>query len=277
MIFNFFKSKKNHQKEITECFICCSEHERSDDEEESLYIIIKMITLLNTDIKIRVFILISVFIIISFYQLDTISYPLLSLAEAYGCECHTSFAHNKCLITIDKCPTCRKISKPNLYVKTRYDYYLKYLLRWLKKDPSNISKLNLYMIYYLIFLCGSTTLIEYNSNIINKIIPPRSKLSIVLSVVAASSYGCSIFMLSTLNDYLKKYWLYNANTNKYDVFHQDQPINNISAQEALDRLEIIRLRTIISQLRSQNNYQRIIILRLEQQIAEYEDENIVPF
>jgi len=84
-------------------------------------------------------------------------------------------------------------------------------------------------------------------------------------------------MLSTLNDYLKKYWLYNANTNKYDVFHQDQPINNISAQEALDRLEIIRLRTIISQLRSQNNYQRIIILRLEQQIAEYEDENIVPF
>ena len=32
MILNFFKSKKNHQIKITECFICCSEHGKSDEE-----------------------------------------------------------------------------------------------------------------------------------------------------------------------------------------------------------------------------------------------------
>ena len=177
MIFNFFKSKKNHPIEIIECFICCSEHGKSEKElllEAKLYPTNK-----------------------------TINYPLLSLAEVYGCECHTSYAHNKCLLTINKCPTCRQISKPNLYVKTRYDYYLKFLLRWLKKDPSNISKLNWYMIYYLIFILSSLTIIDYNPNITDKIIPPRSNISIVFSILAASTIALAIFILSIFNDCLE--------------------------------------------------------------------------
>ena len=55
MIFNFFKSKKNHPIEIIECFICCSYHGKSEKElllEAKLYPTNK-----------------------------TINYPLLSLSE----------------------------------------------------------------------------------------------------------------------------------------------------------------------------------------------------
>jgi hypothetical protein len=249
MIFNFFKPKKNHPIEIIECFICCSEHGKSEKElllEAKLYPTNK-----------------------------TINYPLLSLAEAYDCECHTSYAHNKCLITINKCPTCRKISKPNLYVITRYDYYLKFLLRWLKKDPSNISKLNWYMIYYLIFILSSLTIIDYNPDITDKIIPHESNISIVFSILVASTIALAIFILSIFNDYLKKYWLYNPNTKKYDVFNINKNITNfISDDDALNRLEIIRLQSMITQLQDRNDNQwnliillRDRIMRLEQQIS----------
>ena len=162
-----------------------------------------MLEILNTN-KIII-----VFVVLLYFLIDTINYPLLSLAEAYDCECHTSYAHNKCLLTINKCPTCRKKSKPNLYVRTRYDYYLKFLLRWLKKDKSKILTDYNYMLIFLINL--GSCIIYYNCN--NAI-----KIFIIVS----------IYILNNFYDYLKKYWLYNSKTNKYDVFN-NKSIINISA------------------------------------------------
>jgi hypothetical protein len=68
------------------------------------------------------------------------AYPFVLLSDAYGCECKTIQAHNKCLININKCPTCRKVvSKPNLYVKTRLDYYFSWPLTVIKSNPKIIG------------------------------------------------------------------------------------------------------------------------------------------
>jgi hypothetical protein len=75
------------------------------------------------------------------YNQKYANYPLLPLFKAYGCNCK-SFAHNKCLLSINKCPTCRKIvSKPNLY----FD--------WIKKDTPRIEKMKWYAILYIIIMC----------------------------------------------------------------------------------------------------------------------------
>lgn len=48
-------------------------------------------------------------------QNKLVFYPLLRLSSAYGCNCIDTMAHNKCLLGIKKCPTCRKaVSKSNL-------------------------------------------------------------------------------------------------------------------------------------------------------------------
>jgi hypothetical protein len=131
------------------------------------------------------------------------------------------------------------------------------------------------MIYYLIFILSSLTIIDYYPDITDKIIPPRSDISIVFSILAASTIALAIFILSIFNDYLKKYWLYNPNTKKYDVFNINKNITNfISDDDALNRLEIIRLQSIIFQLQDRNDNQwnliillRDRIMRLEQQIS----------
>ena len=96
-----------------ECFICCSVDGKTDTEKQ-----IEMM-----------------------YNQKYGNYPLLALSTVYNCKCQNSYAHNKCLLNLNKCPTCRKVvSKPNLYVKTSYDYYLWFLLDWVKKDISRIEK-----------------------------------------------------------------------------------------------------------------------------------------
>jgi hypothetical protein len=83
-----------------ECCICYSIDGKSDEE-------------LNFDMQ---------------YNNNQMNYPLLSLSTVYECNCINNYAHNRCLLHINKCPTCRKLSNPKLYVYTLYDYYLPFLL-----------------------------------------------------------------------------------------------------------------------------------------------------
>lgn len=93
-------------KEVNECFICCTKDGKTQQE-----ITFEM----------------------AFNQ-KKLNYPLINLSSAYNCACINILAHNKCLLNIKKCPTCRKIvTKHNLYVKTNLDYYLKYYFDWIKK------------------------------------------------------------------------------------------------------------------------------------------------
>ena len=120
MFYKFFCPEQN------ECFICCSVDGKSDTEKQ-----FEMM-----------------------YNQKYANYPLLTLSTAYNCKCQNSYAHNKCLLNINKCPTCRKVVvKPNLYVKTRYDYYLCFLLDWFKKDTSCIEKMKWCAIMYIIIMC----------------------------------------------------------------------------------------------------------------------------
>ena len=182
-----FKLFKKNIKE--ECFICCSFDGKNDDE-------IKM----------------------ELYGQKYLNYPLLSLSKAYNCNCHNSYAHNKCLLNINKCPTCRKyITKPNLYVNTRYDYYLYYLFEWIKKDISRIEKIKWLAITYFIFICFMLNLFENNKKIVRVILPPNSIISIMFSTTITSLCSLSVYTI-VLNDYFNKYWLYNSKTNKCYVF-----------------------------------------------------------
>ena len=220
-------------KSTEECFICCSVDGKTEKEkiDEIIYFDIKM------------------------------NYPLISLSNAYGCKCKNLYAHNKCLININKCPTCRKVSLPNLYVITGYDYYLSYLLTWVKYDTSRIKKLNIYLICYLIFICILLLVLDENKKTVITIIPPKSNLSLCFSIIIGSSFGFSLYILGVFNDYLKKYWLYNENTKKYDIF------NNKSVQKENNSLLVIQLRTIINRQLNIINNQRDRIIHLEHQIA----------
>ena len=155
------------------------------------------------------------------YHHKTMNYPLISMNKAYGCKCKNYYAHNKCLLNIDKCPTCRKeVVNPKLYITTIYDYYLPFLLNWLKKDKLNIFKLNKYMIYclisgiFILYICSlfETELKE------SKILQKRPFLNLCFSICVVSLIYIPLYIFTIFNDYLKKYWLYNKNTKKYDVF-----------------------------------------------------------
>ena len=116
-----------HTKKKDECFICCTEHGKTDNE------------------------------ILHEYQFNrkTFNYPLLQLSNVYNCNCKNNYAHNRCLYNIKKCPTCRKIViKPNLYKKTKYDDYLQHYFNWIKEDAKRIKMIDFYILIYtfLIFI-----------------------------------------------------------------------------------------------------------------------------
>lgn len=46
-------------------------------------------------------------------------YPLISMNDAYDCDCINNYAHNKCLLNINKCPTCKKSSKTKLIYQNK--------------------------------------------------------------------------------------------------------------------------------------------------------------
>ena len=152
-------------------------------------------------------------------------YPLLSMSYVYGCKCSNNYVHNKCLLNIGKCPTCRRESEPNLYIYTKY-YYLKFLLNWLKRDISHIVKLNWYMIYCLVFVLGLLFIFSINQEKISKIIPPKSKISLCFSVIISFIFGFHYTYLHLLMITLKKYWLCNEKTKIYDVFNFEPESEN---------------------------------------------------
>jgi hypothetical protein len=252
MFFKFFQSGNYNQTKQIECFICCSDHGKSDKEMLFEYQTINY----------------------PLISLVTTNYPLISLGSAYGCKCNTSYAHNKCLLTIKKCPTCRKVSNPNLYVKTRYDYYLKYLLVWLKKDQLNVYKLYWYMIYCVIFgilLLGIYVMYE-NKIKERNIIPKKSFTNLCCSLSVILLTHIPFYVLIIFNDYLRKYWLYNPNTKKYDVFNNESTITSITAREALFELELLRLRSTINRLQNRNYTQSNLIIRLRNRIMRLEQQ-----
>jgi len=183
-------------REQRECFICYSSTGKSELE------------LLHEEI----------------YGNKTMNYPLLSMSHVYKCNCINNYAHNRCVLHINKCPLCRKESKPNLYINTQYEYYFKYILKWIKKDISHIEKLDWYMIYYLIFTCGLIYIfserqdVKCSNNKIIGIIFSRSKVYPYLSTFFCLLFICILFMYATLNDYLVKYWLYDENKKKFNIF-----------------------------------------------------------
>lgn len=177
------------RRQAKECFICYSNDGKTDDE------ILHEMT----------------------FNSKTMPYPFISMAYAYGCKCVDKYTHNKCIIGIKKCPTCRKqVIKPNLYIKTRYDYYCPKLLNWLKKD-GNISSFNWCMIHILIVICCILIACSTFQNTVNKIIPPRSNISLLFASIIALGFYISIYGLTIFNDYLVKYWLYNKYTKLYDA------------------------------------------------------------
>ena len=71
----------------------------------------------------------------------SLGYPLIQLSYAYGCNCKNMWAHNKCLRTIHKCPTCRKdVIKPQLQVAANIEKYI--YLGLVKDNPSIADELS---------------------------------------------------------------------------------------------------------------------------------------
>ena len=176
--FNSFWSKPE------ECFICCSVDGKSDTE--------KLFEMMHNQ--------------------KYTNYPLLPLSTVYNCKCQNSYAHNKCLLNLNKCPTCRKVvSKPNLYVKTRYDYYLWFLFDWIKKDISRIKKMKWCAISYIIIMC--LFLYSIGKELFETIIPPKSNISLCFATIMGVSYFLACYTV-ILDDYFKKYWLYDSKTKR---------------------------------------------------------------
>ena len=180
-MFNFVNSEK-----IQECFICCSIEGKSE-----------------TEIKYEMI-----------FNKKYMNYPLVLLSNSYGCKCCNSYAHNKCLLNINKCPTCRKVVlKPNLYVKTKYDYYLWFLLDWVKKDISRIEKIKWCAIVNIITIWILLYLFDKNKETIELIIPSKSYCSLSFVIAIGILWYGSVYTV-ILEDYFKKYWLYDSKNKK---------------------------------------------------------------
>ena len=236
-MFSFlFKPKK-------ECFICYSTGKTKEDEFNEFI-----------------------------YNIKGMEYPLISMNDAYDCKCINNYAHNKCLLNINKCPTCRKVAKPNLYIKTKYDYFLKYLLNWLKKDILNMTKLNWFMYCCLTFgmlVLSICALFEKEIKECN-IVPKKSFISLCLSICIVSLIFITLYILIISNDYLKKYWLYNKNTKKYDVFNNEPCDESSENVDNIVQLNIIILRQRRQILYRENfiGHQRERIIQLSQHILQ---------
>jgi hypothetical protein len=129
-------------------------------------------------------------------------YPLITLSYAYGCKCNSK-AHNKCLFGLNKCPTCRKtVSKPNLYVKSNYDYVFGWLFNKIKSYPNIISIIKSYCALVVLFTIGLCICID--KNII--VIVDNWKYRILLGLLIFIQFSVGIIFF--MEDYFKKYWLY---------------------------------------------------------------------
>ncbi len=133
------------------------------------------------------------------------------------------------------------------------------------------------MVYSLIFgllfgilLLGFCALYEKEikkSNILQK----KSFIDLCFSITIVSLIIIPLYILTDFNDYLKKYWLYNENTKKYDVF------NNEPCDEPYDN--VVQLQTVILQQRSQIFRREILIAQQREritQLSQYFGPNLPP-
>jgi hypothetical protein len=119
-----------------ECFICCTKDGKSEKDR-----------LLDEK-----------------HYVKCTNYPIIPLSHAYSCKCETTFAHNRCLQTIEKCPTCRSKTKLNLHV----DLYFEKYLSWIYSKPDNIKIVENYIISYFAIIFALANLINeefINANI----------------------------------------------------------------------------------------------------------------
>ena len=143
----------------------------------------------------------------------TYSYPIIKLSQAYGCECVGIQAHNKCLLGINKCPTCRKIViKPNLYVKTYYDIMFSWIFQLIKSNPKLIQKLEFFAVLIMFMLFGLCWLIS--KDFIKIQFNYRIHIIVIILLPIQFIGGICIIM----KDYFKKYWLYDEKNNKLSKF-----------------------------------------------------------
>ncbi len=176
------------RKPPDECFICCTEDGKTENE-------------LKMDKANRH---------------KSWNYPLLSMAHVYGCQCIGSLAHNRCLLSIHKCPTCRKdVQRPNLCVaKTKFDVVFAYLLQWLRQDPNHVEVMTnraavVFFVSFVFFGLITHDFVE----------PPKD--SLVFNVFFWTLFILnlvSLFLLIFVNDYVRKYWLYDRKLKKYHTF-----------------------------------------------------------
>jgi hypothetical protein len=151
-------------KQMQECFICCSKSGKSNAER------------LMDNIHHR-----------------KMRYPQIPLSYAYGCKCDTTKAHNRCLVNVLKCPTCRKpVAAPYTEVHTTLENYVN--LEWVKKYPAKFRMLTGTMV------CVSFVLIIANETI--KIYWNAWTSCAVLCVYIFTM--CLLFV----DDYVRKYWLF---------------------------------------------------------------------
>ena len=163
-----------------ECFICCTSTGKTDNEIANEL----------------------------FINRRTFDYPIIKLSQAYSCACLNTNAHNKCLLNIKKCPTCRKVViKPNLYVKTKYDYIFGWLFNRIKKNPSLIGNIYKCAIVIAIISLGFYFCIIHNYIKLNVDLKNHIILSLFLII------QLSLGVIFCMKDYFKKYWLYDKKNN----------------------------------------------------------------
>ena len=157
-----------------DCFICCTRHGKTDAE--------LCMTAMNSAVY------------------DG-AYPLIPLSDAFLCSCTTTFAHNRCLIKVDKCPTCRKmVPWKYLQIKSRFGV-CRYLIAH--------NKVFYGCLYAILGLAagafGLGILQEHKYISVNE---SYLKCSIVAVYV--------LFMwFASLTEYVKKNYLFCLITNKY--------------------------------------------------------------
>ena len=134
------------------------------------------------------------------FKIHPLDYPIIPFSYAYGCSCKTTFAHNKCLETLKKCPLCSKVvDKPNLHVELYFEKYLMYI-----KDDILI-KLNMiviaFLFIYIVFIVFASK--QY-----------ITKNYYLILIIFHITHTCIIFILYSC-EFIKRYWLYNDNSKSF--------------------------------------------------------------
>ena len=157
-----------------ECFICCSKSGKTDQER-----------LLDNMHHSRMW------------------YPLVPLSYAYGCRCTTSWVHNRCLLGVYKCPTCRKQAIPRLRIKGQLEHYV--YLDWIRIYPAAFHRLKQFSVIspLLIFMLNWLQELRYLDM-------PTWLICMMLVTLAINT------MILLAYDYTEKYWLFSA---KHHLFY----------------------------------------------------------